>query len=154
MTFLIRTAVAADIPNILDLERACDTAAHWTEEQYRQIFQAFEDNHERLLLIAEDGAHGFGGFLVAHRVHQEWELENIVVVPDARRKGLATMLLRELVSRAQAARGEFVFLEVRESNAAARAFYVKAGFEETSRRKAYYANPVEDAVLYRLRIAS
>jgi ribosomal-protein-alanine N-acetyltransferase len=42
-----------------------------------------------------------------------------------------------------------VFLEVRESNAAARALYANAGFEQTSRRKSYYANPLEDAILYR-----
>jgi ribosomal-protein-alanine N-acetyltransferase len=42
-----------------------------------------------------------------------------------------------------------VFLEVRESNSAARTLYEKAGFEATGLRKSYYANPVEDAVLYR-----
>jgi ribosomal-protein-alanine N-acetyltransferase len=39
---------------------------------------------------------------------------------------------------------------VRESNQAARALYIQLGFEESGRRKLYYANPQEDAVLYRL----
>jgi len=43
-----------------------------------------------------------------------------------------------------------VFLEVRESNQPARAFYLRQGFEESGRRKFYYANPQEDAILYRL----
>lgn len=44
--------------------------------------------------------------------------------------------------------GEAVFLEVRESNMAARRLYEKLGFAETGRRRGYYANPPEDAVLY------
>jgi ribosomal-protein-alanine N-acetyltransferase len=46
-----------------------------------------------------------------------------------------------------------VFLEVRESNAAARCFYEKAGFVQTGRRKSYYTDPAEDAVLYRYDLA-
>ena len=44
-----------------------------------------------------------------------------------------------------------MFLEVRESNAAARTLYEKAGFEQTGRRHSYYTSPLEDAILYRLR---
>jgi ribosomal-protein-alanine N-acetyltransferase len=42
-----------------------------------------------------------------------------------------------------------VFLEVRESNAAARTLYENAGFEQTGRRRSYYTSPLEDAILYR-----
>jgi ribosomal protein S18 acetylase RimI-like enzyme len=58
--------------------------------------------------------------------------------------------LTALLDRARETNSERVFLEVRESNQAARAFYARLGFEQSGRRKLYYANPPEDAVLYRL----
>lgn len=73
-----------------------------------------------------------------------------MVAPDFRRKGLARKLFTALLARARETNSEQVFLEVRESNQAARALYARLGFEESGRRKLYYANPHEDAILYRL----
>ena len=53
-----------------------------------------------------------------------------------------------LLVRTQNTNSESVFLEVRESNSAARSLYEKLGFQQTGRRKSYYANPIEDAILY------
>jgi ribosomal-protein-alanine N-acetyltransferase len=89
-------------------------------------------------------------FLVAHRVDNEWELENIVVAEESQRRGVATRLLREFVDSARAKNADAIFLEVRQSNQAARALYRKFGFVETGARKGYYPTPPEDAILYRL----
>lgn len=86
---------------------------------------------------------------MALNLGSEWELENIVVAPAARRKRLGTRLLDALFAAAAEKNSDAVFLEVRESNAAARTLYEKAGLELSGRRKSYYANPAEDAVLYR-----
>jgi ribosomal-protein-alanine N-acetyltransferase len=91
-------------------------------------------------------------FLVAHNLGPEWELENIVVAPSARRKGLGARLVGELLTHAREAGSEHVFLEVRESNQPARILYEKTGFEETGRRTGYYLSPPEDAILYRRRL--
>lgn len=93
---------------------------------------------------------GVVGFLVARHIAPEWELENIVIAPAARRKGLGKRLLDTLLARASETNSDAVFLEVRESNAGARAIYEKLGFQISGRRKSYYADPEEDAVLYRL----
>ena len=141
----------------MSLERQCATAAHWTEAQYRQAFQGA--GMERLVLVADasepvasgsDAGDGVLGFLVARHLAPEWELENIVVAPTVRRKGLGKRLLDALLAAARETNSTTVFLEVRESNAAARSLYEKAGFEQTGRRKTYYTNPPEDAILYRL----
>ena len=87
---------------------------------------------------------------MARHLAPEWELENIVVAPAARRTGLGKRLLNALLSQARETNSAAVFLEVRESNTAARSLYEKTGFQLTGRRKAYYTNPQEDAVLYRL----
>ncbi len=145
----IRAATFADIPSIVNLERQSPTAGHWTEEQYRHAFQP--GGATRLVLVgAEDLEASPLGFLVAQRLAPDWELENIVVAPAARRKGLGKRLLHELLVAAKKTNSTAVFLEVRESNAAARTLYETAGFEQTGRRKSYYKNPPEDAVLYRL----
>jgi ribosomal-protein-alanine N-acetyltransferase len=148
----IRSATAADIPAVIVLERECATAAHWTEEQYQQIFERREgDGIERLVLVVEDDTtSSLLGFLIAQHVHPEWELENIVVASGCRRKGLGTLLLEKLVRHARETNGESVFLEVRESNQSARALYGKLGFRESGGRQGYYANPAEDAVIFQL----
>jgi [ribosomal protein S18]-alanine N-acetyltransferase len=154
----IRPATVADIPALIDLERQCATAAHWTEQQYRRLFQT----DERLLLVAEtlvpiafgpepdpDSTRWILGFLIARHLAPEWELENIVVAPMARQKGLGKRLFEALLAAARETNSSSVFLEVRESNAAARTLYERVGFEQTGRRKSYYTDPLEDAVLYR-----
>jgi ribosomal-protein-alanine N-acetyltransferase len=141
----------------MSLERQCATAAHWTEPQYREAFQ--RELMERLVLVAEasepiasgpEAAGGVLGFLVARHLVPEWELENIVVAPSARRQGHGNRLLNALLAVARETNSASVFLEVRESNAAARTFYERAGFEQSGRRRSYYTDPMEDAVLYRL----
>ncbi len=153
-TLNIRAAISGDVPSMLALERECPTAAHWTERQYENLFGP-ADGVESLVLVVEKarpttppGEPALLGFLVARHIHSEWELENVVVAPAARRKGVGRRLLEALLDRAAQTNGS-VFLEVRESNIAARKLYEKAGFCETGRRKSYYVNPPEDAVLYR-----
>jgi ribosomal-protein-alanine N-acetyltransferase len=155
----VRSATPADIPAMIRLEQECATAAHWTEEQYRHAFQ--RDGVLRLVLVAEssatiasrpDAGGDLVGFLMARYLEPEWELENVLVAPTARRQGLAKRLLDTLFTAAREANGGSVFLEVRESNAAARSLYERTGFEQTGRRKGYYTDPVEGAVLYRFNL--
>jgi ribosomal-protein-alanine acetyltransferase len=160
-TVRVRTATPADIPAMMELERQCATAARWTERQYQSIFQnSCGDAAQRLALVMEDDRNVSSAsqsrkespliaFLIANHVGAEWELENVVVEPASRRKGVGTKLVDDLLARARAALSEVVFLEVRESNQAARALYVKRGFELAGRRKGYYRKPPEDAILYR-----
>ena len=145
---MIRPATAADIPHIMILEQASSTAGHWTERQYQHLFQSRSDGPQRLVLVSETGS-GILGFLIAHHVAVEWELENIVVAESARRKGIGKQLLDALLVRVLETNSDAVFLEVRESNSSARALYENTGFEPTGRRKAYYSAPDEDAILYR-----
>lgn len=144
---IVRDAIADDLPAMIQLERRWSTAAHWTQQQYEQLFA--DQMPARLGLIAqEDAVHAILGFLVARRLHSEWELENLVVERAALRKGIGARLVQELFGRAQQNKSDAVFLEVRDSNVAARRLYEKLGFTENGRRKAYYSNPTEDAILY------
>jgi [ribosomal protein S18]-alanine N-acetyltransferase len=142
----IRAATAVDIPAMVALERQAATAAHWSLQQYED---AFSTSPRRSILAIENSA-TIQGFLVARATAGEWEIENVVVVADARRRGLASELLGTLLDHVRREKAEAIFLEVRESNLAAHALYEKFGFAETGRRKNYYRDPVEDAIVYRL----
>jgi [ribosomal protein S18]-alanine N-acetyltransferase len=140
----IRAATAADVPAMMALERHAVTAAHWVESDYQRLFTPASG---RLLLVLEEAE--VEGFIVARGMGTEWEIENIAVAGPARRLGLGARLLAELLERARQAGARNVFLEVRESNRAARSLYENWAFVESGRRKSYYRDPDEDAVLYR-----
>ena len=133
------------------VERSAPTAAHWSPAQYEAILNA-PFATERLIFVAEDQSH-LDGFLVARTAAEEWEIENLVVAESARRHGLGRRLVRALITKAQERETRAIFLEVRESNLAARALYRKCGFQETGHRPAYYNCPTEDAVLYSLALS-
>jgi ribosomal-protein-alanine acetyltransferase len=120
---------------------------HWPEQTYQTAFQPGAP--ERCLWVIEDGGR-LQAFLIARFSAAECELENLVVASQHRRRGLASQLLQALVAIARQRNLERVLLEVRESNHAARACYERAGFKENSRRKAYYTQPLEDAILFSL----
>jgi ribosomal-protein-alanine acetyltransferase len=142
----IRPAISADVPALMALEKHAATAAHWSAEQYRSLFSA---PSTRLILVIEGDA-GVQGFLVARTLDPEWEIENIAIAGPARRRGWGTRLLGEFLDLARSQGAEAVFLEVRESNQAARSLYEKWAFVENGRRPGYYRDPEEDAILYHL----
>jgi ribosomal-protein-alanine N-acetyltransferase len=146
MPVTLRSATLADVPSILAIELQSPTAAHWSADQYqRRVDSGF-------VLLAEAPA-GICGFVCARVVAGEWEIENAVVAPEFRRRGVGRDLIRELLRQAEMAGGTAVWLEVRESNSAARGLYEKHGFRETGRRRGYYNDPSEDAILYEVRAA-
>jgi [ribosomal protein S18]-alanine N-acetyltransferase len=146
----VRAATVADLPAMMALEKRAATAAHWSVEQYRALFGGSGPGRVALAVVEEDSLQGF---VVARVLGDEWEIENIAIAGAARRHGLGTRLLGELLDSARAKGGVAIFLEVRESNRAARALYEKWAFLASGRRRKYYKNPEEDAILYRLDFA-
>lgn len=93
-----------------------------------------------------DGPGGFAvtgetGFALGRAIAGEAELITIAVAPRARRNGIGRALLARFEAEARALRAEAAFLEVADDNAAALALYRGAGWQETGRRKGYYARP-------------
>ncbi len=140
----IRPATPDDIPAMRRIAANAATAGQWTAAQYARVF---EPDPLRILLVIEEG--GIQGFLVAAAAGPEWEIENLAVAAPARRRGLGDALVEQFLGMVQREGAESVFLEVRESNVAARAFYEKWAFVESGRRRRYYSNPPEDAIVYR-----
>ncbi len=140
----VRLATPADVPAILAIERASDSAAHWTEDAYTRLWT--DSGISRTVLVAE--VPEIAGFAVVRNVAGEWELENIAVAKEFRRRGVASALMQSVLGVVAERQGFRLILEVRESNHAARGLYERHGLRALGRRHAYYQNPVEDAILY------
>jgi len=101
---------------------------------------------DTVFLVAEEDGEAVGvcGLLL---IPWESEVTNVTVKEAFRRKGIGGALLKEAFERAKARGVREAYLEVRESNAPAVALYKKLGFEAVGRRRNYYTEPVEDAIL-------
>jgi len=137
----VRAAVADDLSQMMEIATRSITAAQWTPEQYQQMLSS-----GRVVLVIEEDDRVMG-FIAGRGAAEEWEIENVAVAAPARRRGLGSHLLREFLHHVRGKQGKEVFLEVRESNHAARKLYEKWAFIETGRRKSYYQNPPEDALI-------
>ena len=91
------------------------------------------------------------GYVGAYTVCRETDIVTVAVAPDMRRMGVGKQLLATLAD-ALSGNSDALFLEVRESNTAARALYTGMGFAEIGKRRGYYSHPTEDAILYKKEI--
>ena len=102
-------------------------------------------------MAVDDGGQVLG-YLVARQMADEGEILNVGVDPRQRRIGVGHGLVTAAMARLQSLGARQVYLEVRESNFAARALYRGFDFVEVSKRVKYYRRPVEDAILLRAAI--
>jgi ribosomal-protein-alanine N-acetyltransferase len=145
----IRPAVEADIAAMVAIERA-SFSDPWTAAA---MASTLRHDHMRVLVAAErgdlsgDGAGRPLGYVVAMIAGPEAEIADLAVSPDARRRGIGRALIDRLLGSLEAEGVVSVFLEVRESNHAARRLYESRDFHGIGRRRGYYRLPPEDALL-------
>lgn len=140
----IREADAEDIPRIAALEQICFPDP-WTERSLREALSTPGTTG----LVAETGDRVWG-YLIAREAGGSGEILNLAVAPERRRGGLGAALLDEGLTRLGDNGTASVFLEVRESNAAARELYQRRGFRVVGMRPGYYRSPAEDGLVLRL----
>jgi len=117
------------------------------------MFEATPPNLPHYVGLVIEDESGIQGFLVGQTHADESELQSIAVRAAGHRHGFGSQLLTKFLEQAREGGAKSVYLQVRESNQAARAFYEKWLFQESGRRKDYYTGPVEDAVLYCRRLS-
>lgn len=144
----IRSMLPADVPQIAALEQLCFSDP-WSEGS---VAGELENALSLWLVAEEDGT--VRGYIGSQSVPPDCDILNLAVAPDARRQGLGQQLLQALLDALHRRGIERVFLEVRPTNVPARALYAALGFEEIGRRKEYYVNPVEDALILRKELLS
>jgi ribosomal-protein-alanine N-acetyltransferase len=87
------------------------------------------------------------GYIIYWQIHNEAQISNFAVQPELRRMGIGESVMNIVMDLLFQRGVNYVILEVRGSNKAARSLYKKLGFKEWGRRKEYYRDPVEDALV-------
>lgn len=141
---MLTRATAADLPEVIALERVC-----YGDPWPASAFASLPENARVFFTVARDVGRALSGYVVAWYVMDEGELANLVVAPAARERGIGRALLDSMLEDARSRGIVQIYLEVRESNSAARHLYGSRGFEEVGRRKEYYRSPREDALILR-----
>ncbi len=89
------------------------------------------------------------GYVIGQAAADEGEILNLGVAPAHRGRGVGHALVERMLALLRERGAGVAYLEVRESNSAARRLYESLGFREVARRRRYYRRPVEDAVVLR-----
>jgi ribosomal-protein-alanine N-acetyltransferase len=144
----IRRATPADAASLAPLERRCFSDP-WSEASFEELLHL----SYVVALVAEEGER-IEAYLIARIVAGEAEILNLAVAPEMRRSGLGGRLLERGLDRLRKKGAERVWLEVRESNAAARELYHRRGFVDAGRRPKYYRAPIEDALVLQLPLSA
>ena len=131
------------VPQIAALEKRCFTDP-WSEASV-----ASELENPLSLWLVEEREGVVAGYIGSQSVPPEADVMNVAVAPEFRRQGIASALLSALAARLAVQGIRSLTLEVRVSNAAARALYAAFGFAEIGRRNNYYLEPKEDALILR-----
>ena len=131
------------VAQVAALEKLCFS------DPWRENSVASELNNPlSLWLVALDGE-TVAGYVGSQTVMDESDMMNVAVHPDFRKQGIATALVLGLVEELRKKGSHCLTLEVRASNENAISVYRKLDFQEVGRRKSYYRNPREDALILR-----
>ncbi|RPJ24143.1 MAG: ribosomal-protein-alanine N-acetyltransferase [Chloroflexi bacterium] len=145
MKFAIRKMTLEDIPVVIDLDRK-SFSLPWPERSFR--FEVTDNPASRCWVAEVNGR--VVGMIVVWLIVDEAHVATLATHPDFRRQGIAQGLLSHALRHMIDEGARSSFLEVRESNLAAQDMYRKFGYEETGRRRRYYKDNDEDAILMNL----
>lgn len=142
LTIQIVPMSADHLDEVAALEQIC-----FSDPWSRNLLAEELDNALSAFLVALDGDGRVAGYAGLQVILDEGTITNIAVRPDCRRQGVAGKLLQVFLDFARGNRLAFLTLEVRASNYDAIALYGSRGFRSAGRRKNYYRQPREDAII-------
>ena len=117
----------------------------WSEASLQETLQY--DYNNALVREAGDAVTGYAVYSV---IADTAELLRIAVDPEHRGQGIASSIMEEMLGKLDDSSADRIMLEVRSKNEGAIALYEKFGFKNIAKRKNYYSNPVDDALIYEL----
>jgi ribosomal-protein-alanine N-acetyltransferase len=138
---VVRRFHADDVESLMAVGIESPEAAKWSKESYLQ----HSKDSGAVLFVTQDGG-DITGFLFGRVVGDQGEILNLAVRQGQRRLGRGKALISKAAEEFESRGVKSVYLEVRESNTGAIAFYERQGFAKTGRRKGYYRDPDEAAV--------
>ena len=128
-----------DLPSVISIERR-SFPTPWSLAMF-----VLELSKPTGICLAAEDSEGLVGYLVCARYDDVWHLMNVAVHPERRRRGVATELIERLFE--DAGEGSRFTLEVRVSNSPAIEMYRRFGFRSAGRRRRYYHDNGEDALI-------
>ena len=143
-----RTMTRADLAEVMTIENV-SFPTPWTEAM---IMRELETPHSLHRVAEREGR--VAGYLISWLTPPEAMIMSVAVHPDLRGQGIGRALLEDSFRFFSQARLEAVWLEVRTGNLTAQALYQKFGFREVYRRRGYYHDTGEDAIVMMKRIAT
>jgi ribosomal-protein-alanine N-acetyltransferase len=144
----IRAFRPTDVAGVTTILREVPEAANWTEESYREAL-----NWPGTVAFVSEEEGKISGFILGRQVADEGEILNLGVKPAYRHRGEGGALLKAALGGFQSRGVSRVFLEVRESNETAMAFYERHGFSKKGLRAGYYHGPDEAAIVMEKKLA-
>ncbi|MDQ1612774.1 MAG: [ribosomal protein S18]-alanine N-acetyltransferase [Pyrinomonadaceae bacterium] len=153
--YLIEPMTPHDLLEVVEIEEACRLSLWGWDSYYGELARP-----EAIMIVArraradKQTGHALYGFLSARVSAQELHINNIGVHEAARRRGIGDALMRVAVTTAVRQGAHAAILEVRAGNVAAQSLYRRYGFEVVGRRRQYYRDPPEDALLMRASLKS
>ena len=153
--YRIEPMTAHDLLEVVEIEQACRLSLWGWDSYYAELARP-----EAIMIVARRTradkltGHALYGFLSARVSAQELHINNIGVHETERRRGIGNALMQFAVASGRRNGARAAVLEVRAGNAAAQALYHRYGFEVVGRRRQYYREPPEDALLMRASLKS
>ncbi len=136
-----------DVPAIMDIEQA-SFSNPWPEEAFVEEISKNDFSHPAVACPISSSERVIGGYYVPWVVFDELHIQNVAIHPLHRGRGLGRHLVEEALGLGRLSGCRVALLEVRESNAIARALYVSMAFQEAGKRRRYYSRPQEQAIVY------
>ena len=153
----VRVAGVADLDAVVALERSVAEAPHWGAAEYAAIVASGDGGVRRCLFVAEVEGRVIGfavGRVIGAEPEGSAELESVAVDVSARRLGVGRALCGAVVEWCRGLGVAVMELEVRAASVVAIALYGGLGFAAVGRRRGYYRDPVDDALLMRLELGN
>jgi ribosomal-protein-alanine acetyltransferase len=138
----IRTLRPSDAATVTKILQQAPKAANWSGKSFEELL-----DWSGSVALASEASGELSGILFGRQLGGEAEILNLAVMPERRRLGEGGELLNAALEEFLRRGVSHVFLEVRESNAAAIAFYLRQGFAKSGRRPGYYRDPAEAAIV-------
>jgi len=137
--YQLRKMIISDLERVLEIEEGIFSSP-WTEEMFIHEIEM----HDSFICVSKDEIEGY---ICGWNIIDEYHITNVGVDKKFQSKGVASFMLGQLLSMRIETGMRYFFLEVRESNQKAISLYLKFGFEVIGKRKKYYTEPQEDALI-------
>lgn len=150
MKFKLRRMHTTDIEQVFALEQRI-FATPWTQKSYEFEVERNPASEQWVVeVLAEHNEWQIVGYSVCWLLGDEVHIANLAVAPQYRRMGLGRRLLEHMLVRCAKKGMQSSTLEVRSGNKSAQALYASFGYVEVGRRKRYYSDNREDAILMQI----